>query len=103
MSQKILPFGSGQSQHHFAKSGHLNSESARQYYLTMKIRVCLARIKSAFEMNNMQGGRVTCMDDIRPVAEFWRRTGARHPDFSHPKGWRATALRERVIDGIDGT
>jgi hypothetical protein len=33
--------------------------------------LCLARIKGAFEMNNIQGGRATCyMDELRLLGSF---------------------------------
>src|SRR2546421_10150989 len=53
----------------------------------------LARIKSAFEMSNIQRGLVTCyMDDISAVAEFWRRTGDRCRERFTIKSW---CLRRR--------
>jgi hypothetical protein len=39
--------------------------------------VCLARIKSAFEMNNIQRGHVTCyMEDISLLRSFGEGHGA---------------------------
>ena len=64
----------------------------------------LARIKSAFEMSNIQRGLVTCyMDDISAVAEFWRRTGDRCRERFTIKSWclrrRDSATRERTPPG----
>lgn len=50
-------------------------ELARE--LGVRPRLCLARTKSACEMNNIQRGRVTYyMENIQRYAEFWRGTGA---------------------------
>jgi hypothetical protein len=39
-------------------------------------QVCLARIKSAFEMNNIKRGRVTCyIDDIQLLRSFGEGQG----------------------------
>jgi hypothetical protein len=53
--------------------------------------LCLARIKSAFEMNNIQRGHVTCyMEDISLLRSFGEGhhcrspPGRLHPQHSRP-------------------
>ena len=65
----------------FSRSNCIEKTNRKPTCQTCQFRVCLARIKSACEINNIQRRRVTCyMDENRLRAEFWRRT--RGPRFA---------------------